>query len=80
MGPGFMGCTDISCTWRLRAATAKTDGGIVDVNGRGIGIQAGGIVVDAPSAVAIGIAGLHIGNVQDLDAVLPESDVPILFP
>lgn len=70
-------CYALSDGLHSRAAAAETDGGIVDVNCGGIGTKAGGVVVDAPSAVAVEVACLHVGKVQDLDAVLPESDVSV---
>ena len=58
-----------------RAAAAEADSGVVNINGGGAGVQAGGVVVDAPRTVAVGIARLDVSDVQNLRAVLPESDV-----
>jgi len=62
-----------------RAAATEADGGVVNINGSRAGVQAGGVVVDAPRTVAVGIARLDVSDIQNLRAVLPESDVPVLF-
>lgn len=56
----------------LRAAAARADGCVIDVNRGGGWIQAVGVVVHAPRASPVGIARLDIWHIEDLRTILPE--------
>lgn len=50
---------------------AQADSGVVDVNGGGAGVQASGVVIDPPLAIAVGNWVLHKTQPPDLASELP---------
>ena len=62
----------------LPTAAAEADRGVVHVNDRRIGCQTCGVVIHAPFAIAVGVASVDAGHIQDFNPILPKSDVPII--